>query len=154
VDALSRLIRRFRTCDGGAELIELAITLPILLALVAAIADFAVLFQRYEVITNAAREGARVGVLPGYAAADVQNRVKSYLAASGLTDAAPAPVVTYGTEAISAGGPTINIVTVKVQYPHKFIFLGPVAVLLGGTPYADIMLAAASTMRVEIAAAP
>jgi Flp pilus assembly protein TadG len=154
MDSLIRLIRRFRTCDGGAELIELAITLPILLALVAAIADFAVLFQRYEVITNAAREGARVGILPGYAAADVQTRVNNYLAASGLTETAPAPVVTYGTEAIGAAGPNINTVTVKVQYPHKFIFLSPAAALLGGTPYADIMLAAASTMRVEIAAAP
>ncbi len=31
------------------------------------ILDFGILFQRYEVITNAAREGARVAVLPGYA---------------------------------------------------------------------------------------
>ena len=30
------------------------------------IIDFGFLFQRYEVVTNAAREGARVAILPGY----------------------------------------------------------------------------------------
>ena len=49
------------------------------------------MFQRYEVVTNAAREGARVGVLPDFTATDVQNRVNGYLAASGLTATAPAP---------------------------------------------------------------
>ena len=48
------------------------------------IMDFGLLFQRYETVTNAAREGARVAVLPGYAQADVQARVTQYLAAAGL----------------------------------------------------------------------
>ncbi len=60
-----RLRRRGRREDG-AELIELAIVLPILLLVVAAIIDFGFLFQRYEAVTNAAREGARIAVLPGY----------------------------------------------------------------------------------------
>ena len=30
------------------------------------IIDFGFLFQHYEVVTNAAREGARVAILPGY----------------------------------------------------------------------------------------
>ncbi len=49
------------------------------------IIDFGLLFQRYEAVTNAAREGARIAVLPGYAQADVQARVTQYLAAAGLT---------------------------------------------------------------------
>ena len=44
--------------DRGSELVQLAIVLPILLLIVAGIADFGFLFQRYEVVTNAAREGA------------------------------------------------------------------------------------------------
>jgi hypothetical protein len=113
-----------------------------------------VLFQRYEVVTNAAREGARLGVLPDYQTADIQNRAQSYLAASGLNDPAPVPSVTFGTKEIAPGGPSISVVTVKVQYPHKFIFLGPVAAMFGATGPADIMLAASSSMRREVAAIP
>ena len=46
--------------------------------------DFGILFQRYEVVTNAAREGARIAVLPGYADADVDARVRQYVQAGGL----------------------------------------------------------------------
>ena len=133
---------------------ELAITIPMLLVVFAAMIDFAVLFQRYQVVTNAAREGARVGILPDFAAEDVQARVNSYLTQSGLTAAAPAPSVTYAAVDVTPGGATMNVVTVIVQYPHQFIFLGPAIGLVGGGAYADIMLAAAATMRQELAAAP
>ena len=147
-----RFLRRFKA-ERGAELIELAVTLPILMALAAGIVDFGILFQRYEVVTNAAREGARVGILPGYGAADVQARVTNYLNAAGLAGA-PAASVTYGTEAIGAGGLNVSTITVLVSYPHNFILFGPIAPLLGGSPTANVTLRSASTMRVEAPAAP
>jgi Flp pilus assembly protein TadG len=140
--------------ESGAELLELAIALPMLIVVFAAMVDFAVLFQRYQVVTNAAREGARVAVLPNYETADIQARVNTYLTASGLTATGPAPAVGYETEEVTPGGPTISTVTVTVQYPHQFIFLGPAASLVGGGAHGDIMLAAASTMRREVAAVP
>src|SRR5688572_25721759 len=146
--------RRRLGSESGAELLELAIALPMLLVVFAAMVDFAVLFQRYQVITNAAREGARVGVLPNYDTADIQARVNTYLSASGLTASGPAAAVGYDAEEVTPGGPTINTVTVTVQYPHQFIFLGPAAPLVGGGPHGDIMLAAASTMRLEVVAVP
>ena len=71
-------IRRPRRWDGqsGAELIEFALVFPILLMTVLGIVDFGFLFHRQEVVTNAAREGARVAALPGYTATDVQDRVR------------------------------------------------------------------------------
>ena len=75
--ALRRVTRRGRG-ERGSELIEFALVFPLLLMVVLAIADFGFLFQRYEVLTNAAREGARVAVLPGYTTADIQVRVTSY----------------------------------------------------------------------------
>ena len=78
------LYRRL-ACEKGAELIEFALVFPLLLLVMFGIMDFGLLFQRYETVTNAAREGARIAVLPGYAQADVQARVTQYLAASGLT---------------------------------------------------------------------
>jgi Flp pilus assembly protein TadG len=151
--AVGRIIRRAWRGNGGAELIELAVALPILLLVIAGIVDFGILFKDYEVITNAAREGARVGVLVDYTATDVQNRAKAYLAAAGLTDTAPTPTVTYSTVPISAGGPSIDVIKVVVQYPHRFIFIGPAAAYFGGTS-ADIMLASSSTMRRESASVP
>ena len=53
---------------------------PTLLLVMLGIIDFGFLFQRYEVVTNAAREGARVAILPGYEAsidANVTARVES-----------------------------------------------------------------------------
>jgi Flp pilus assembly protein TadG len=142
-----RITRRWRD-ERGAELIELMLVLPILLLIVAAIMDFGVLFMRYEVVTNAAREGARIAILPGYGDADVQARVADYLAAGGLTDT-PTTTVTSAVVEISPGGPTVNVVTVTVSYTHQYLLLGPVAGLVGGGAYANTELRAASQMRRE-----
>ena len=69
-----RWFKRGRSEDG-AQLVEFALVLPLLLLVVLGIAEFGFIFQRYEVITNAAREGARLAVLPGYTTADVEARV-------------------------------------------------------------------------------
>ena len=37
------------------------------------------MFQRFLTVSNAAREGARIAVLPGYTQTDVQNRVTQYV---------------------------------------------------------------------------
>ena len=58
--------RRFWASERGAELVEFAFVFPTLLLVMLGIIDFGFLFQRYEVVTNAAREGARVAILPGY----------------------------------------------------------------------------------------
>jgi Flp pilus assembly protein TadG len=139
---------RRTTDDTGAELIELAIVLPILLLVCAAIMDFGFLFQRYEVVTNAAREGARVAVLPGYSVADVQNRVQSYLTASGLTGTATTSV-TYAPQTVPPSGLIINTANVTVQYPSPFAFIGPIAGMVGGGGWSSITLRATSVMRVE-----
>ena len=75
-----------RSNQRGQAVIELALTLPLLLLVVFGIIDFGFMFQRYESVTNAAREGARLGVLAtaGYTATEAQNRAISYLQASGL----------------------------------------------------------------------
>ena len=77
-DAMGPLgfVRRLRS-HRGAELIEMAIVTPILMLIIGAIIDFGMLFRSWEAVTNAAREGARVGVLPAYTADDdVRARVE------------------------------------------------------------------------------
>jgi hypothetical protein len=54
---------RGRTRNRGQELVEFAITLPILLLIVFGVLDLGRLFHALITITNAAREGARYGTI-------------------------------------------------------------------------------------------
>jgi len=141
-----------REGERGSELIELALVLPILLFIVAGIVDFGFLFQRYEVVTNAAREGARVAVLPGYGQADVNARVQQYLTASGLNQTPTVPPLVYGTQTLPSGL-IVNTVQVTVTYPSSFSFIGPIAGMVGGSGWSTLTLTATSTMRSESAGA-
>lgn len=151
--ATLRRRRRNRSSETGAELVELALTLPLLLLLIVGIVDYGFLFQSYEVVTNAAREGARIAVLPGYSAADVQARVASYVTASGLAGA-PTTVVTPTTVAPGGGGAAFPAVQVSVAYTHQFLFLAPMATLTGGTFAQNLTFTATSTMRSELVGGP
>ncbi len=87
-------VSRRRAGERGSELVEFALVFPLLLLVVLAIVDFGFLFQRYEVLTNAAREGARVAVLPGYTTADIQARVTSDASAGGVRQIPGRPAAT------------------------------------------------------------
>jgi Flp pilus assembly protein TadG len=140
-----RPIRR-RPREAGNAVIELAFTLPLLLAIVTAIFDFGLMFQKFEVLTNAAREGARIGVLPGYTADDAEARALEYLASGGITTAtadAQPTTLTYGSPPTTSGG-----ITVTVEQDHQFLWIGPILNLLGGN-LGTVTLRAVSTMRAE-----
>jgi Flp pilus assembly protein TadG len=147
---VSPLRRRLRS-ELGAELIETALTLPLILLVVIGIIEFGFVFQKYEVITNAAREGARVLVLPNFGPDDAVARVEQYLTAAGLdpneatipTPAAPAQA--------DLGGTCIWTVTVTVSYPHDAPFLAGIGRVFDST-FGTFTLNASSTMRTEVAA--
>lgn len=140
-----------KSSERGAELVEFALVLPLLLAIVAGIIDFGLLFQRYLVLNNAAREGARLAVLPGYQAADVTFQVQRYLEA-GLGDGTS--TVTLEVVSLDPPGatPPFNAARVRVQVLHTYIILGPILQLLGGTGegFGTITMTATSTMRYEV----
>jgi hypothetical protein len=147
---VKKLISRRLRSERGAELIELALVLPILLLVFAGIVDFALMFQRFLTVSNAAREGARIAVLPGYQLADVQNRVTEYVR-QGIGDATATPGVLRTPVTIDPPGPTpaFPAMRVRVTLTHTYLFLGPVSGFFGGGSFSQITLAASSTMRVE-----
>ena len=153
--ALTGLVRKLRHNDRGSELVELAIAMPLLIIVIAGIIDFGFLFEKYEVVTNAAREGARMAVLGGYTCdnttgSDVYKRVQDYLQSSGLTDT-PTVSCTNNTTETLPSGLTVTLATVTVSYPASFLFLGSFSGLVRGTGPSSFNLTAVSTMRVEAA---
>lgn len=140
------LRRRLRSATG-AELIEFALVLPLMIVAFCAIVDFGFLFQRYLVVNNAAREGARLATLPGYGLVDVQNRATAYVR-EGLGDATATPVVTMSGVVLAGGAGTGR--QVVVQSTHNYLILGPVLSLIGGGPFGAVTLTGQSTMRCEI----
>ena len=54
---------KLRKNERGAALIETAITIPIILLISVGIFEFGRAYQTWQVLTNAAREGARVAIL-------------------------------------------------------------------------------------------
>ncbi len=150
--------------ERGAALVEFALTLPLLLVVIAGIVDFGFAFQRYEVVTNAAREGARMAVLPnGYTNAEIQTRVREYIrlglslnqAALDANVPVANVVVTYPSLTVGTlnGSPvTLDTAQVSVTYTHSWILLRPVLGLINKTWGTTIALRASSQMRLEAGA--
>ena len=138
--------------ESGAELIEFAVSLPLLLLVALGIVDFGLLFQRFMVVTNAAREGARVAVLPGYGDADVVARVDQYLAAGGLTGTHNAPVIAHPPP-VTVGLNCAAVTAVTVTYPTQFSFVAGIASFFGATGFASrTEVTATAEMRNEVPA--
>ena len=147
---MATLIARLRKSEDGAELIEMAIVLPLLLLLIMGLVDFGFLFQRYVVLTNAAAEGARVAGLPGYSNADATARVQAYATNGGVPGA-----VNVATAPITfprAGGGTWPGTQVTVTHVYTYQYIGPIAAIFGGTG-GTVTLTSRATVRHQVAAA-
>ena len=139
---------RFRS-ERGAELIEFALVVPLLLFIIMGLVDFGFMFQRFQVVTNAAREGARIAVLPGYADADVEARVRSYMTEGGVANTTSnSSVDTTDVPIAAGGGPAMQGKRVEVTYDSQYLFLGPIAGWFGGT-FTSASLSAVAIMRDE-----
>lgn len=146
--------------DGGQSLVEFVLVLPVLLVLVFGIIEFANAWRTSQIVTNAAREGARMAVLPQNDGVEgITTRVKSYLHNSSLDSAEAVVDVDCdsngdGTfdqqdqECSSSGGAQ----RINVQYDFTFSFLGPMINFMsgsGGDQFGTITLDATTIMRNE-----
>ena len=138
--------------DRGAALVEMAMTLPLMLLVAVGIFEFGRAFQTWQVLTNAAREGARVAVLPNSVQGDVDQRVRDYMQMGQLANYASATVSVNNTATISIGSSTASASVVTVGYPFQFVILNPVARLVMGSSQlgsAPFTMNASATMRNE-----
>lgn len=139
----THMMTRMRS-ERGAELVEFALVLPMLLLLGLGICDFGMLFQRYEIVTNAAREGARAGAV-GLTPQQIETVVRTYLEAGGLT---ATPTIEVSSPDVGAN---LAVVLVSVEYPNGTFIVGPIAKLFDASMQA-VTLRSAATMRKEIQA--
>ena len=145
--------RRRVAGESGSQLVEFAMILPILLMIIAAIVDFGVMFRTNAVVTNAAREGARLAAIPGNDQNNyetVRARVAETLTEGRLTGPS---VVTITPEAVTIAASTNGAgARVTVAYTHTTLFLGPIMAIMNGTFAQAIQMTAVAVMRTEIAA--
>jgi len=139
------------TGERGQALVETAIAVPLLLLVSVLIFEFGRAYQVAQVLTNAAREGARVAVLPNATTADVQSRVTTYLQTGQIGDYASANVSVNQNATVAVGAGTASASIVTVTYPFSFLVLNPVVnLVVGGSSLgAPLNLTASAEMRNE-----
>lgn len=115
-------MKRLRN-QKGAALLETAITLPLVLLVCVSIFEFGRAYQTWQVLTNAAREGARVAILSDATDAQVTSAVTAYMQGGQLPSFALANISVERTVPFAA---TNTASRVTVSYPFKFTVLNPV----------------------------
>jgi Flp pilus assembly protein TadG len=77
--ALSKLVppSSGRRDEAGQALVETALTFPLLFLLFFGIIEFSLVVFSYNTISNAAREGARAGIISGRTDADIRAAARS-----------------------------------------------------------------------------
>ena len=148
---MASLLRRARG-HKGAALIEVALTLPLLLLVSVGIFEFGRAYQTWQVLTNAAREGARVAVLPDSTDDAIEERARAYMESGQLPEAQNAEIeITHDTDIDTGGGVMSTASEVTVNYPFSFVVLQPVARLIvpGTSLGSPIIMGASAMMRNE-----
>ena len=146
---------------AGQALAEFTLVLPVLILLVMGIIEFGLAFRTYQIVTNSAREGARVAVIPSTDESDTMQAVQGRLTNSGL-DLDKAEIILRctddaGNTSGAVDDPEICDTTghetiVEVGYCHRFFVLAPVIAIAGSDHcdgFGEVDLRTASTMRTE-----
>lgn len=131
----------------GAAMIEFAIILPLLLLLIFGIIEFSLFLFNKQVITNAAREGARRGVIMRAATRDVSAENVEIIAR--VNEFAEAHLITFGAGSLSIVPLSDTRETsfgtdlvVEANFLYDFLFLSTIGI-------GPINLQSVATMRME-----
>jgi Flp pilus assembly protein TadG len=141
----TRTLTRFATKDDGQALVEFALITPFLLLFLLGIIEFGRAWNEHQVLTDATREGARQAAVyddAGVMTQDsIEHAIKRVLFYKNME---PDSAVITLTNWDGGGGTPL---TVKVQYPYRFIFFGELAAWATNTR--KVMLNSSFTMRNE-----
>lgn len=93
---------------SGQSLVEFALLLPVFLMLVMGALDIARAYSVLQIVTNASREGARVGILPTTDPNAVTTAVNNYLASGGQAGCNTAGA-NWGTTGAAGSNTTVTV---------------------------------------------
>ena len=142
--------------QDGAATVELAIVFPLLILVIFGIIEFSLYLFNRQVITNAAREGARAGIVVRVNRMSnqaietvVQNFTENHLVTFGTDNQLDVAILPVDTN-LSDGFDPANFrcvqfecdLSVGVTFPYEFLFLSTVGI--GPTHIQSV-----STMRME-----
>lgn len=145
---LRRLLHRFRQTEAGQSLVEFSMILPLFLVLLFGMVDFGRAFFTWLVVTNAAREGARVAAVRGDYTA-VQNRVYASFCDNYPSSCSLDPTLLEFTPD-NLGGSRGDATSVTLVYNFEFVTpLGGILQLIGGDALSSPTITAHSSMRLE-----
>jgi len=130
--------RRSQRARPGAAAVEFALVAPLLVMLVLGMIEFGRMMMVEQILTNAAREGARKAVLPGVTKTQVESAVDAYLQNSSVSGQSRTVSPDPGT---ATGGAAV---TVTVSVPYSSVTWLPVSWFLSGKT-----LSASVVMRKE-----
>ncbi|HTM54667.1 MAG TPA: TadE/TadG family type IV pilus assembly protein [Pirellulales bacterium] len=123
-----RVCRRpLRDRRRGTAAVEFALVAPLFVLLVFGMIEYGRMVMVQQLLVNAAREGARVGVLDGSTQTSVTTAVNNYLSPAGITTAT-VTVVPSTPSSAAATAP----VTVTVSVPFNNVSWLPSPMYLGG----------------------
>ena len=131
--------------DHGQDLVETALTLPLLLMLLFGIVEFGRVIFVYNSLSNAAREGARYAIIH-----------PASVSLTRCVDAGPSDTIVLAACASTQGLPQ-DMVEVQVSTPSGAVrvvvtgvvqlFFGPIIQAFGGS--GTVTLPASATMQIE-----
>ena len=142
-------MKRMRN-EKGAALIEAAITVPVILLISVGIFEFGRAYQTQQVLTNAAREGARMAVITGTTDDAIRTRVRNYMQAGSLPNYSTATIGVTRSVALTA---TDTGSSITIEYPFQFMVLNPVVKLVAPSDNktgAPITMTSSALMRNEM----
>lgn len=140
-----------RTRRSGAAIVEMALVTPLFITLILAQIESSRLGMVAQLLSTGAREACRVAVVNGNALSDVQSRLDSILANSGINNLTLTPVdsdpgtngayILNSNWATSSGGAPITVI---LRVPYSQVSWLPVPYYLSSA-----VVSAAATMSSE-----
>jgi Flp pilus assembly protein TadG len=143
-------MRRF-TAERGTAVIDAAVTIPILLLVAVGIFECGRAYETWQLLTDAAREGAQIAILPNPVAGAAEARTRACMQDGQLAKYGTAIVLVNRAAFVEVDGAAVPASQVTIDYPFEFVLLQPIARLVNGSMAGSAVTMRASTrMRNEM----
>jgi hypothetical protein len=136
--------------ERGQALVEFIIVFPVLLLLLFGIIEMGAAWRTYQVTTNAAREGARLTVLPSADEDEVRDAIDERLLRGGLEPGDATIEFDCGGDCFGGAPSPGDPAEVRISYPFQFALLGPIMDYMGATEaLGSVTMETGFVMRIE-----